>query len=58
MLLTDVGGGSEAGACIVLAQLTGYESSSIDLGKFTVGDDLKLPPLVLKPVKTHVKGGQ
>jgi hypothetical protein len=46
---TDVGGGTEAGACAVMAQIDGYESTSIDLGKFTIGKDLKLPPLVVKP---------
>jgi len=46
---TDVGGGSEAGACMVVAQIDGYESTGIDLAKFTIGKDLKLPPLVVKP---------
>jgi len=46
---TDVGGGAEAGACAVVARLDGYESTSIDLATFTIGKDLKLPALVLKP---------
>ena len=49
---TDVGGGgSEAGACAIAAQLEGYESSSIDLSSFTIGKDLKLPAIVLKAKK-------
>jgi hypothetical protein len=55
---TDVGGGSEAGNCSILAQMAGFESSSIDLGRFTIGKDLKLPPLVLKPVKSAPKNGR
>jgi hypothetical protein len=46
---TDVGGGSEAGNCAIAADLTGYDSSRIDLGTFTIGKDLKLPPLTLTP---------
>lgn len=46
---TDVGSGAEAGACKVVARLAGYESTGIDLASFTIGKDLKLPPLVLKP---------
>ena len=50
---TDVGdGGTSAGACAVIARLAGYESSSIDLSNFTIGKDLKLPPLVLKAQAT------
>lgn len=55
---TDVGGGgTAAGACAVLAKLAGYESSSIDLSNFTIGKDLKLPPLVLK-AKGAANGGK
>jgi hypothetical protein len=52
---TEVGHtGSEAGACPIAAQLEGYDSSSIDLSTFTIGKDLKLPPVVLRP-KTNGK---
>jgi hypothetical protein len=53
---TDVGSGAGAGACEVVAQLAGYDSTSIDLAKFTIGKDLKLPALVLKAKKTDEKG--
>ena len=46
---TDVGGA--AGPCSVLAVLKGYESSRIDLGSYTIPQDLALPKLVLKPAR-------
>jgi hypothetical protein len=53
---TDVGGaGTQAGACAIAAQLDGYDSSSIDLSSFTIGKDLKLPPIVLRPAQTQKK---
>ena len=52
---TDMGGGTDAGNCSIGAQLKGYDSSRIDLGSFTIGKDLKLPPLTLKPAQG---GGQ
>lgn len=40
---------SYSGACMLKAALKGYDSSSIDLTKFTIGQDMKLPDLVLSP---------
>jgi hypothetical protein len=37
------------GRCVLKGALKGYDSSSIDLGSFTIGKDLKLPDLVLSP---------
>jgi hypothetical protein len=52
---TEIGHtGSEAGACAITAQLEGYDSSSIDLSTFTIGKDLKVPPIVLRS-KTNGK---
>jgi|SRR6185437_13130570 len=48
---TDVNSGELAGSCAVVGNLKGYSSSKIDLGKFTIGKDLKLPDLVLTPKK-------
>jgi hypothetical protein len=49
---TEVGQtGTEAGGCAIAAQLEGYDSSSIDLSTFTIGKDLKLPAIVLRPKK-------
>ena len=39
------------GPCVLKASLKGFDSSSIDLGSFTIGKDMKLPDLTLKPVK-------
>jgi hypothetical protein len=36
-----------AGACRLVAVLPGYHSSEINLATFTIGQDLKLPNLVL-----------
>jgi hypothetical protein len=47
--MTDVGGGTEAGNCAIAGKLAGHESSSIDLSTFTIGKDLKLPDLILRP---------
>ena len=44
---TDVGG--PIGPCSVLAVLKGYDSNRINLGSFTIPQDLSLPRLVLKP---------
>jgi len=38
---------SYTGPCVLVGSMKGYESSSIDLGSFTIGKDLKLPDLVL-----------
>ena len=43
---TDVG--ASAGPCSVIAVLKGYQSTRIDLGSFTIPQDLSLPKLVLK----------
>ena len=46
---TDVGGGTAmSGPCAVRAELPGYESNTVDLGTFTIPDDLQFPKLVLK----------
>jgi hypothetical protein len=37
------------GRCVLKAALKAYDSSSIDIGSFTIGKDLKLPDLVLSP---------
>lgn len=42
-------GTSYTGACVLKAALKGYDSSSIDLNKFTIGQDMKLPDLILSP---------
>jgi hypothetical protein len=44
-----------SGRCVLKAALKGYDSSSIDLGSFTIGKDLKLPDLVLSPKTTERK---
>jgi len=45
----DVHDEPPAGNCKVIASLAGYTSTGIDLATFTIGKDLKLPDLVLKP---------
>jgi hypothetical protein len=45
---TDVGGGTPAGACALRSDLSGYDSSTVDLANFTIGTDLKLPSITLK----------
>jgi len=42
-------GGVLSGSCELRANLKGYDSSGIDLGSYTIGKDLKLPNIVLKP---------
>jgi len=42
-----------AGSCRLIAVLSGYESSEINLAAFTIGQDLKLPELVLTPRPPH-----
>jgi hypothetical protein len=37
------------GPCMLKGSLKGFDSSAIDLGTFTIGKDMKLPDLVLKP---------
>jgi len=44
---TDMG--ASGGPCSVLAVLKGYDSNRIDLGSYTIPQDLSLPKLVLKP---------
>ena len=38
-----------SGPCLLLAALPGYESNRIDMSNFTIGKDLALPKLILKP---------
>ncbi len=45
----DIGAGTMAGACRLVAVLPGYQSSEINLSTFTIGKDLKLPEIVLTP---------
>src|SRR5580698_8220658 len=40
---------SYTGPCVLIGSMKGYDSSIINLGEFTIGKDLKLPDLVLKP---------
>ena len=47
MALSD--GASYSGKCVLKGSLKGYDSSSIDLSNFTIGQDMKLPDLVLSP---------
>jgi hypothetical protein len=42
-----------AGSCQMVAALSGYTSSAVDLAVFTIGKDLKLPALVLTPKAQH-----
>jgi hypothetical protein len=44
-----VSGGVLSGACELRAVLKGYDSSAIDLRNFTIGNDMKLPDITLKP---------
>jgi hypothetical protein len=46
---TDVGNAGLSGNCAIVADLKGYESTSIDLSNFTIPKDLALPKLILKP---------
>lgn len=46
---TSVGDPGMAGSCAIAADLKGYDSTSIDLSNFTIGKDLALPKLILKP---------
>jgi hypothetical protein len=45
---TDIGSGGAGGSCLLLAALKGYTSNRIDLGSYTIGQDLTLPKLVLR----------
>ena len=49
----DVNNEPAAGACKVIGALPGYTSSSVDLATFTIGQDLKLPDLVLTPTPSR-----
>ena len=40
---------SYTGPCVLVASMKGYDSSIVNLGEFTIGKDMKLPDLVLKP---------
>jgi hypothetical protein len=40
---------SYTGPCVLQGSMKGYDSSTIDLGTFTIGKDMKLPELVLTP---------
>jgi hypothetical protein len=40
---------SYTGPCVLVGKMKGYDSSSVDLGSFIIGKDMKLPDLVLKP---------
>jgi hypothetical protein len=53
MALSD--GATYTGRCVLKGTLKGYDSSSIDLGSFTIGKDLKLPDLVLSPTTAKPK---
>lgn len=46
---TDVGDAGLAGSCELGADLKGYDSSAISFSNYTIGKDLALPKLVLKP---------
>lgn len=48
---TDMGDAGLAGNCSLVGDLKGYESSRVDLRSFTIGKDLMLPKLILKPRK-------
>jgi hypothetical protein len=48
---TEVGDAGLAGNCAVAGDLKGYESTRVDLATFTIGEDLLLPKIVLKPKK-------
>lgn len=48
---TDVGNDALAvGGCRVVGALSGYTSSSFDVGSLKIGKDLRVPDLVLTPV--------
>jgi hypothetical protein len=49
MAMSSDSSASYTGPCMLVASMKGYESSSINLGEFTIGKDMKLPDLVLKP---------
>jgi hypothetical protein len=49
MAMSSDSSASYTGPCMLVASMKGYESSSINLGEFTIGKDMKLPGLVLKP---------
>ena len=49
MAMSSDSSSSYTGPCVLVASMKGYESSNINLGEFTIGKDMKLPDLVLKP---------
>jgi hypothetical protein len=49
----DVNNEPAAGACKVVGALPGYTSSGVDLATFVIGQDLKLPDLVLTQEASH-----
>src|SRR5580704_17009835 len=49
MAMSGDGAASYTGPCVLVASMKGYDSSIINLGEFTIGNDMKLPDLVLKP---------
>jgi hypothetical protein len=49
MAMSSDSAASYSGPCVLVAQMKGFDSSAIDLGTFTIGKDMKLPDLVLKP---------
>jgi hypothetical protein len=49
MAMSDSSATSYTGPCVLQGSMKGYDSSTIDLGTFTIGKDMKLPELVLTP---------
>jgi hypothetical protein len=49
MAMSGDSAASYTGPCVLVASMKGYDSSIINLGEFTIGKDMKLPDLVLKP---------
>lgn len=45
----DISDSRLTGPCMLLAALPGFESNRIDISNFTIGKDLALPKLILKP---------
>jgi hypothetical protein len=49
MAMSSDAAASYTGPCVLAAQMKGYDSTTIDLGTFTIGKDMKLPDITLKP---------
>ena len=49
MAMSSESATSYSGPCVLMGSMKGYDSSLINLGELTIGKDLKLPDLVLKP---------